>query len=537
MRAAELIGLAMPKRRGGALVLGAGLDGASVRVISIDALRTAPDMDGGETRPVGADAPLGEVAAAAHAVTSRAMREHVGRLEGAEPGAAANRAGRVGVAAILERADRERLSRDVSEAVLGWLREAGGMTADLLECCGLVVPRGRGGLVGGGEATAGTWDLAYAHREALAVLADGQAGVVARFLSAGWSADPAHPRYANPDSMRHVDEVRSLLGVDDPRWPRGERRALWRRFLAMDPAEAAQLEAALMPALGLAPGPGDVRRASRGGERLLVKRLRAWMLDDARRYRMAFAEDDEHADALMRLWLRAATESDQPQRVGADLQAVERLMPGGVPGDIVAEHDTFGGLLRGLNARHEGSGSDEAREHAQMGADPDRFGGRGIAPFAREVNGREFRFIELITVDALKAEGDAMGHCVGRGFYNDRVASGAASLWSIRLGGARLATAHFGRGEDESEPWYVREIAGLHNHSVTDEIRGVAEWLGRELGLAERAFALAAGGAGLTDVARRLDVNRERASELVGRASATAPPVGAGGADGGGEEA
>lgn len=95
------------------------------------------------------------------------------------------------------------------------------------------------------------------------------------------------------------------------------------------------------------------------------------------------------------------------------------------------------------------------------------------------VSSRGFRFVPLISAEALREEGDAMQHCVG--LYWDQVAIGACMIFSVRHRGKRVATLEVYRRTPTSREPHIGEFRGLANCDPDRKVIEAANaWLARQ---------------------------------------------------------
>ena len=372
----------------------------------------------------------------------RSLREGLGYADGvaAADAAAANRRGREIVQALGLQARWRELREQVQQAFEAWLnRDAD--TLNVLAAAGLPSPDVR------------AYDAAVRGYDSLAGLVRvNKKGASHRNVAALGLRIAAE---AASESGRVVDEVRAYLGVE--RWPETDRRTMWRRFLALGALTAAELDAAQAEMLALAPLPAEAE----------IGRLTSGDLLAASAFQRAYAPDDEMARHVASAFLRRATEVADHGPLIDELRRVREMLGGGIPEE--AKGREFGGIVR-LLERHVVDRRDAllAEQQRQAADGSKRRWGMGIEPYA---DGR-VDLIELTTPAALADEGDELHHCVGG--YSGRCASGAAVVWSLRIGGRRVATAELEPPAEPDGTWTIRQLAGFRNSAPSQEMREVA---------------------------------------------------------------
>ena len=110
----------------------------------------------------------------------------------------------------------------------------------------------------------------------------------------------------------------------------------------------------------------------------------------------------------------------------------------------------------------------------------DRKRGPGRYRNKRRKNG--YTLVQLRTPRELFEEGEAMNHCVGT--YVSEVAQGNCLIYSVRVGGRRLATMELRWVFGRHRPPVVNQLLGHSNQPVSPEVKtAVAEWLRHQNGI------------------------------------------------------
>lgn len=164
----------------------------------------------------------------------------------------------------------------------------------------------------------------------------------------------------------------------------------------------------------------------------------------------------------------------------SDLQLVSDWVEGSEAGfwQALPERPSWGALWRGQRGWHaeeDFARRQKAELSAAKGKNPTS--GAHWGSFLKTFRDGEWEAVDLSCAADLKAEGEAMSHCVSS--YSSNCRSGESRILSIRLGGSRVATLQLQpfRGKspvswaqaDESCEWRAVQNRGRFNAAVSDK--------------------------------------------------------------------